>query len=235
MLCTRRRRRLVAPGESWCQSREELAAQLIEQTRSYPGACRARLREPGRWPAGPARCRARPGTRAERGGRGHRPPRLLRPRPGQARTGRRAIRTMKYIDVLLGECHCRCGEKVALAKRSYTRDGIVKGFPLWYIDGHVGFKRPEIIDADPIEINGYRCRLIPLTQGQFAMVSPHRYKDLMRWKWYAWWNPTTRSYYAVRTVQMPDGRRVSIYMCRFILGLEPAILLPAIMQKPEIP
>ena len=134
-----------------------------------------------------------------------------------------------------GECHCRCGEKVALAKRSDTRDGIVKGFPLWYIDGHVGFKRPEIIDADPIEINGYRCRLIPLTQGQFAMVSPHRYKDLMRWKWYAWWNPTTRSYYAVRTVQMPDGRRVSIYMCRFILGLEPGIPLPAIMQKPEIP
>lgn len=43
-------------------------------------------------------------------------------------------------------------------------------------------------------------RLIPLTQGQNAIVNASRYEFLMQWNWYAVWNIYTRTYYAVRVV-----------------------------------
>lgn len=43
-------------------------------------------------------------------------------------------------------------------------------------------------------------RRIPLSQGQFAIVDASNYDWLIQWKWYAQWNPKTRSFYAVRTL-----------------------------------
>jgi hypothetical protein len=61
-------------------------------------------------------------------------------------------------------------------------------------------------------------RLIPLTQGQFAKVSPHRFEDLSRFKWQAMWIPRSRSFYAVRSIW--DGKRnYQILLHRSILGL----------------
>lgn len=61
-------------------------------------------------------------------------------------------------------------------------------------------------------------RLIPLTQGQFAKVSAHRYEDLMQWKWYASRSPN--GFYAIRKVRQSSTRTVSILMHRHILGLQ---------------
>lgn len=66
-------------------------------------------------------------------------------------------------------------------------------------------------------------RLIPLTQGQFAKVSPHRYDELSKWKWHAFWSPITKSFYAYRTQYLPslgEGRKsLTLAMHRQILCL----------------
>ncbi len=61
-------------------------------------------------------------------------------------------------------------------------------------------------------------RLIPLTQGQFAKVSPEDYDWLMQWKWIASWHPVAKSFKATRT-----EKRKTIYMARVILSALPDI------------
>lgn len=63
-------------------------------------------------------------------------------------------------------------------------------------------------------------RLIRLTKGQFAKVSHHRFEGLSGFKWRAWWNKHTRSFYAVRHKGMVKGKTGTIYTHRQILGLE---------------
>ncbi len=66
-------------------------------------------------------------------------------------------------------------------------------------------------------------RLIPLTQGQFAKVSPEDYDWLMQWKWSASWHPVYRSFKATR--QTPNGprRQKTLYMSREIISAGPGI------------
>ena len=65
-------------------------------------------------------------------------------------------------------------------------------------------------------------RLIPLTQGQFAIVDASDFEWLNQWKWNAQWNPKTRSFYAKRTLPVIDGKRTGdVWMHRMILGFEP--------------
>lgn len=71
---------------------------------------------------------------------------------------------------------------------------------------------------------------IPLTQGQWALVADKHYTHLMRrhsWeksnkpvKWHAWWNSYTHSFYAVRNIYLPNGKRTSEKMHRRILRLK---------------
>jgi hypothetical protein len=64
-------------------------------------------------------------------------------------------------------------------------------------------------------------REIPLTQGQVAKVSPEDFVLLSQWKWHAYWNANTRSFYAVRKLpRTPDTPRVQVWMHRQVLGLE---------------
>ena len=67
-------------------------------------------------------------------------------------------------------------------------------------------------------------RLIPLTQGQYAIVDAADYEWLMQWKWYAKWSTKTHSYYAMRQARVSEysGKRPVIRMHREILGLAPA-------------
>lgn len=65
-------------------------------------------------------------------------------------------------------------------------------------------------------------RLIPLTQGQWAIVDAADYDWLMQWKWSAWWSPSSRSFYAIRAVKLPNGKSQTIRMHRVVLGLEPS-------------
>ena len=59
-------------------------------------------------------------------------------------------------------------------------------------------------------------RLIPLTQGQFAKVSPHRFAELNQHKWSARWDPRGKCFYA--SYRTPEGYT---HMHRMILGLSP--------------
>jgi hypothetical protein len=61
-------------------------------------------------------------------------------------------------------------------------------------------------------------RLIPLTQGQWAIISLIDYDELMRWKWYARWNPGMKSFYACRKINV-NGKTVTVQMHRQVLGL----------------
>jgi hypothetical protein len=62
-------------------------------------------------------------------------------------------------------------------------------------------------------------RLIPLTQGQFAKVSPARFEWLSQWKWCARWDKTSHSFYAIRGAYL-NGKCVTVLMHREVLGLE---------------
>jgi hypothetical protein len=64
-------------------------------------------------------------------------------------------------------------------------------------------------------------RTITLSQGQFATVDASDYEWLNQWKWSAWWNKSTRGYYAVRVVRGLGGKRSMVWMHRLILGLRP--------------
>jgi hypothetical protein len=63
-------------------------------------------------------------------------------------------------------------------------------------------------------------REIPLTQGQIARVSPEDYERLSANKWFAHFNPHTRSFYAGRNVSRGDGSQYRVWMHREILGLD---------------
>jgi hypothetical protein len=84
------------------------------------------------------------------------------------------------------------------------------------ICGICRYARPSVVQPDdPF------TRLIPLTQGQFAIVWTCCYDWLMQWKWFAWWCKYTRSFYAVRNAPHPNfpGKQISVKMHREILGL----------------
>lgn len=48
-------------------------------------------------------------------------------------------------------------------------------------------------------------RQIPLTQGQFSMVDDNMYDFLIKWKWHAYYDKSTKSYYARRSGIKSDG------------------------------
>lgn len=59
---------------------------------------------------------------------------------------------------------------------------------------------------------------IQLTQGKVALVDDEDYGFLNQWKWYAWYNRCTKSFYAMRMTTI-EGKRKTIGMHRIILGL----------------
>jgi len=64
---------------------------------------------------------------------------------------------------------------------------------------------------------GYPFRLIPLTQGKYAIVDPEDYKRLSKYKWYA--KKCGKTFYASRTVWTgKNKKRINITMHRQILN-----------------
>ncbi len=61
-------------------------------------------------------------------------------------------------------------------------------------------------------------RLIPLTQGQFAIVDAGDFDWLSQWKWHADWNPRKKQWSARTNVTEADGRQRGIRMHRMIMG-----------------
>jgi hypothetical protein len=66
-------------------------------------------------------------------------------------------------------------------------------------------------------------RLIPLTQGQWALVSDEDYDWLNQWKWYAH-KDKKGGYYAYRRQSRKTGSLKPIHMATLILGVEGGIL-----------
>jgi len=119
-----------------------------------------------------------------------------------------------------GLCWCGCGFFAPIAKETRSKHFRVKGEPVRYITGHQSRIRPVVEEAVPFKIDGVYCRLIPLTQGLWAIVDESDYLWLMQWKWFAHYAPNTQSYYAARMERSPDGKQRVVHMHRFILGLE---------------
>lgn len=127
-----------------------------------------------------------------------------------------------HCAIAFGLCHCGCGKKTTIAKETSRRDRQYKGFPVKYIAGHSSGSRVREIGlegASHFKIDGVYCRLIYLSKGQYTIIWESDYDWLSRWKWNAYWNKATRSYYAVRTEVLPDGRRTSVWMHRALMGI----------------
>src|ERR1700757_3812277 len=78
----------------------------------------------------------------------------------------------------------------------------------------MGLRIREMIPSVPYKI-------IELTQGQVAYVSPYRYGNLSTFKWHAVFDKTINGFYAVRRFKKQDGTFTVISMHRQIMGLEP--------------
>ena len=62
-------------------------------------------------------------------------------------------------------------------------------------------------------------KTIPLTKGQVALVDDEGYDRLSAHKWYAHWDPDTKSYYAMRSsLCKKSEKRTTIGMHREIVG-----------------
>jgi|SRR6185369_13666149 len=118
-----------------------------------------------------------------------------------------------------GYCHCGCGEKTLISPRTRGSRGNKKGEPLFYVNGHNAKQHPIIEKVAPFKIEGVYCRLIPLTQGQFAIVDASDYEWLMQWKWQA--KKHENGFYAQRS-KRKKGQVIYISMHREILGLGPS-------------
>jgi len=59
---------------------------------------------------------------------------------------------------------------------------------------------------------------IPLTRGKSAIVDDKDYDYLMQWKWHAYWNPSSKSFYANRMSSRNPGPRGIIRMHRVIMN-----------------
>ena len=85
---------------------------------------------------------------------------------------------------------------------------------LWQIAGY-----PRLSSGPATCFIGDTMKRIPLTQGKFTIVDDADYEWLSQHKWYALKNGNT--FYAVRNIRLPDGKRRRIWMHREILGLKP--------------
>ena len=114
-------------------------------------------------------------------------------------------------------CHCKCGEKTRLIPENVSTQGLVKGMPRKYINGHQRKIRLLIEDAAPFKINGVYCRLIPLSGGIWAIVWASDYEYLMQWKWSA--KRGRYTFYAFRMDWSDMAHPKSVTMHRQLLGL----------------
>jgi hypothetical protein len=119
-----------------------------------------------------------------------------------------------------GLCQCGCGQKTKIAPKHYKCFGVKRGEPWRFLAGHQRKVRPIIEEAVPFRLHGIYCRLVELTQGQYAIVDADKYDEVMQQKWYARWDKDNNGYYAVAH-KITNGKRGTIWMHRWVLGLPP--------------
>ena len=78
--------------------------------------------------------------------------------------------------------------------------------------------RLSILLFGTITGNRNMSKQIPLTQGKFATVDDEDFDGLIKHKWFA--KKDKNTFYAGRTIRLPNGKRQTILMHRFILNLK---------------
>lgn len=117
-----------------------------------------------------------------------------------------------------GYCHCLCGRQAPIATRNFKARKLTKGEPHVYIHGHNGTQnRPNFDDAKPFKIDGVYCKLIPLSQGNFAIVWEEDYLWLKRWVWTARIDRRGKAY-AFKRNNCANGKSSIVLMHRLIAG-----------------
>ena len=121
-----------------------------------------------------------------------------------------------------GYCHCGCGQKTERYSRNAPWAERKIGDPHLFINGHQSRRfRPDANFLGRFKIDGIYCRLIPLTQGQWAIVWESDFEWAMRWKWYAHQSKKGYGFYAVRNAEIDDGGNGNmIMMHRELVGLK---------------
>ncbi len=59
---------------------------------------------------------------------------------------------------------------------------------------------------------------IKLTQGQYALVDDEDFKRVNQFRWFAFWEDDTKSFYAIRNIRKDNGRRTIMRMHRYIMN-----------------
>lgn len=80
-------------------------------------------------------------------------------------------------------------------------------------------QRPPVVDTVFI-VEGERCRKIPLTQGKYTVVDEGLYNWLMKWRWYARWDPKGKRFYVGVKVKNERNKYVEVQMHGIIVGLK---------------
>lgn len=65
---------------------------------------------------------------------------------------------------------------------------------------------------------GLEMKTLILSQGQTAKVSNVDYKWASRWKWCAWWNCHTDSFYAVRSISKSAGGPSTVWLHKALMS-----------------
>ena len=115
-----------------------------------------------------------------------------------------------------GYCHCGCDQPAPIAKWEDKRRGWVKGSPVKFCYGHNRRKRLPLEEAVPFKIDGVYCRLLPLTQGLYAIVRVADYESAMMIKWIA--SKNTNGYYVWCGYKRSNGKVVKVSLHEFIHG-----------------
>ena len=117
-----------------------------------------------------------------------------------------------------GYCHCGCGQKTTVQRKTSAKEGYVKGEPCPYLPLHrQTAKRAPSYSG---KVDGDEVIFIPLTKGQWAIVDATDYASLAQWQWFAMWQKTSGRYYAARNSPVVKGKRGKpILMHREIMGM----------------
>jgi hypothetical protein len=88
------------------------------------------------------------------------------------------------------------------------------------LSSHWSKPRIDTSEIGGFKIDGVYCKLIALTQGQFAIVWESDYEWINQWIWYAQRTKEGTKHYAVRVGKDANGRTIKLKMHRVILGLD---------------
>ncbi len=104
-------------------------------------------------------------------------------------------------EIPYGLCHCTCGGATPIAKYSSVERRWINGRPTPYCLGHGANSRPRQPIEQPLNP---AIKHVPLSKGMYAIVSASKYELLMKYRWYARYDPKLGGFYASRRRRMAD-------------------------------